>query len=107
MKYVKNALSVILILVFGYIIIGEIVFPYNTPRDGFICYQLPGDNWVEIREDGSRVSYAVPGKADGDITLETTLPTEIDKDISAMCLRGMDMKVYVDGNLRIEQKTKD
>ncbi len=107
MKYIKIALSVIIVLVFGYIIIGEFAFPNNTPHVGFLCEMLPCDNWVQIKEDGTKEPFELPGRADGDIVIETTLPAEIDKDMTTMCFRGMDMRVYVDGELRGKFETQD
>ncbi len=107
MKYVKTALSVIIILVFGYILAGEIFFSANTPKSGFICNTLPGDQWVRIEEDGSRTPFELPGRTDGDIVIETTLPQNIEKGVSALCFRGMDMQVYVGDELRDELKTQD
>ncbi len=107
MKYIKTALSVIIILVFGYIIIGQYVFPYDTPRDGFICETLPGDNWYRVYEDGSREPFMLPGRADGDIVLETTLPTDLSKNVTTLCFRGMDMRIYIDGELRGSMETRD
>lgn len=100
MKYIKTALSLIIVLVFGYIIIGELAFARNTPQNGFLCEMLPCDNWVQIKDDGTREPFMLPGRTHGDIVLETTLPSEIDKDMCALCFRGMDMHVYLDGELR-------
>lgn len=107
MNKIRIALSIILIFVFGYIIIGEIVFPYNTPMNGNICEILPGDAWMKIEEDGSRVPFAVPGTTDSDITLETTLPTVFDRDFNVLCFRGMDMEIYINGILREKLETTD
>ena len=96
-----------MIMVFGYIIIGSLVLPANVPVNGNICDTLPGDKWVEIKPDGTRVPFIVPGTTDGDIVLETTIPTDFNKDYSALCFRGMDMEIYVDGKLREEMKTQD
>ena len=102
MKYVKAALSVILVLVFGYIIIGEYAFVYDTPRSGFICHELPGDNWVRIKDDGTREPITLPGRAGEDVVIETIIPSDLDKDISALCFRGMNMQVFIDDVLRDE-----
>ncbi len=107
MKYIRIALSVMIILVFGYIVLGQIFFPYNTPRDGFVCHMFPTDNWVEVRDDGTRVPFAVPGRTDKAITLETVIPDDVGKDDSAMCFRGMDMEIYVDGVLRQRYSVED
>ena len=107
MQKIRGIISIILLIVFGYIFIGEIVLPKNTPINGDICDILPGDNWVEVKPDGSKVPYKVPGKTDGDIVLETTLPTDFNKDYTVLCFRGMDMDIYINDELRKSLHTKD
>lgn len=107
MKVIQYILSAMVVLVFGYLIIGQFAFPANSPRNGDICETLPGDAWVEVKEDGTRVPFTVPGRTDGEITLETTLPDPLDKDMSALCFRGMDMEIYIDDELREEQTVED
>ena len=107
MKVIQNILSVMVVLVFGYIVIGQFVFPANSPRNGDICEVLPGDNWVEVMEDGSTVPFPVPGRTDSDITLQTTLPDPLDKDMSVLCFRGMDMEIYIDDELREAYSVED
>ncbi len=107
MKKIQTILAIILISVFGYIITGEIFLPKNTPVNGDICDILPGDNWVEIKPDGSRESFAVPGRTNSDITLETTLPGQFNKDYNVLCFRGMDMEIYVNDVERAVYKTED
>nr|MCR5733967.1 hypothetical protein [Lachnospiraceae bacterium] len=107
MKYIKNILSVILILTFGYIFIGELVLPGNTPKNGMICRMLPGEGWEKVSDDGTREPFLVPGRTDGDITLETTLPSKLEREDNALCFRGMDIDIYIDGELREQLKTED
>jgi signal transduction histidine kinase/CheY-like chemotaxis protein len=106
MKYVRIALSVMLVLVFGYIVIGEFAFPFDSPHSGFRCERLPV-SWTKVGADGSKEPFELPGRAEGDIVIEATLPEIIDRDYSALCFRGMDMEVYIDGDLRDEFKTTD
>ncbi|MBE5827289.1 MAG: response regulator [Butyrivibrio sp.] len=107
MKSIRVILSIILILVFGYIVIGNIVLPANAPVNGNICDVLPGDAWVQVLPDGSKVPFEVPGRTDGEITLETVIPSPLNRDYSVMCFRGMDMDIYVDGELRTRYQTTD
>ncbi|MBQ6441966.1 MAG: response regulator [Lachnospiraceae bacterium] len=107
MKVIQYILSVMVVLVFGYIVIGQFVFPANSPRNGDICEVLPGDQWVEVLEDGSTVPFPVPGRTDSDITLQTTLPAPLDKDMAVLCFRGMDMEIYIDGDLREAYSVED
>ena len=106
-KKIRLCLSVILIIVFGYIIIGGIAFPQNTPVNGNVCDILPGDNWVRIMPDGTRVPFTVPGRADSDIVLETTLPEHFDKDYAVLCFRGMDMDISINDELRTSYHVDD
>ena len=99
-KKIRLCLSIILIAVFGYIIIGGIMFPQNVPKNGNICDILPGDKWVQVKSDGTRVPFTVPGRTDSDIVIETTLPREFKKDYAVLCFRGMDMDIYIDDELR-------
>nr|MCR5356283.1 hypothetical protein [Lachnospiraceae bacterium] len=100
MKYIKYALSVMLILVFLYIIVGHLAFTPNRPLNGNICMTLPGEGWYEVMRDGTKRPFYVPGKTDSDIVLETTLPAQIDKDICVLCFRGTNMLIYIDDELR-------
>ncbi|MCR5691745.1 MAG: hypothetical protein K6G62_05955, partial [Eubacterium sp.] len=107
MKYIRISVTVIVILVFGYIFLAEMILPFNSPRNGDICEMLPGDRWCLVKEDGTREPFLVPGRADGDIVLETVLPESIDKDVSVLCFRGMDMRVYIGDELRLDYSAKD
>ena len=107
MKRIRIALSVILILVFGYIFIGQLILPANVPTNGNICDMLPGDGWYEVKADGSRIPFEVPGHTDGEITVETKLPSAFKKDYCVLLFRGMDMDIYIDDELRESLKTVD
>lgn len=99
-KKVRLCLSIILIIVFGYIIIGGMSFPQNVPTDKDSCDVLPGDTWVCVGNDGTSVPFKVPGRADSDIVLETTLPIDFKKDYSVLCFRGMGIDIYINDELR-------
>ncbi|MBE7002979.1 MAG: hypothetical protein E7425_01670, partial [Ruminococcaceae bacterium] len=107
MKHIRTVVIAIIASVFGYIFLGQLLFPANAPRNGYLCEELPGDAWVRVMDDGTRVPFAVPGRTDGEITLETTLPDPLDKDASALWFRGMDMDIYVDGTLRERYAVED
>ena len=100
MKYIRYALSIMLVVVFSYILIGQLTFPANCPVNGIICDTLPGDAWYEIRPDGSHRPFTVPGKTTGSITLGTTLPAQLDRNAAVLCFRGTDMTIYIDGEVR-------
>ncbi|MCR4793199.1 MAG: response regulator [Lachnospiraceae bacterium] len=105
MKRIRLIITVVLLLTFCYILIGQIVMPKNIPENGNICDILPGDNWVRIMPDGSRVPFEVPGHTDGDVVIETVLPEEYDRDYAVVCIRGMDMDIYVGDELRASLHT--
>ncbi len=107
MNRIRNALSVILIIVFCYIIFGHLLGPDNVPSNGNVCDVLSGDKWVRINADGSREKFTVPGRTDGPITLETTLPEHFKDGYNALFFRGMDMYIYIDGKLRTEYRIED
>ncbi len=106
MKHFKITLSIILILVFGYIFIGELVFPKDAPMNGNICDTLPGDKWVKVNEDGTTEPFTLPGRSDSDIVLLTTLPEVLNRDYNIICLRGVDMSIFVNGELRTELNSR-
>ena len=68
MKIISIVLAVMTVLVAGYIVIGEIVMPANSPRNGDLCDVLPADNWYLVSEDGSRTPFEVPGRTDSEVT---------------------------------------
>ncbi len=107
MKKIKTILAGILLLVFGYIFAGEAFMPKNTPVNGDICDTLPGDRWEKIESDGTRTPFAVPGRTEAEILLETTLPEQFKKDYNVLCFRGMNMEVYVDGEERAVYRTEN
>ncbi len=102
MKYIRHALSVILIIVFACIILGHVFFSANCPPMGNICFTLPSDSWYRVFPDGTKELFPLPGKATGDIVLETTLPEDLDKNVSAFVIRGTDMAIYIGDDLRCE-----
>lgn len=107
MKYIRYSLSFILLLVIAYILIGQFALAPNTPAFGRICSTLQGDNWYEVMPDGSRRPFALPGRTDKDIILETTLPSSIDKNVDALCFRGTNMQVFIGDELRSEYSVKE
>lgn len=107
MKKIKLIIAIIVSIVFLYIIAGQFIFSENTPVNGNICDILPGDNWVQVLDDGTKVPFSVPGKTDGDITLETIIPLEYKNDYSVLCFRGMDMEIYVGDEYRGGLHTED
>ncbi len=88
------------ILVFGYIAIGQIVFTGDIPMNGNISDVLPNDKWEIINSDVTSEPFALPGRLDGDIVLRSYLSDKPDRDYAVICICGCEMSVYVDGELR-------
>ncbi|MCR5098582.1 MAG: response regulator [Lachnospiraceae bacterium] len=107
MKYIKYILSVIVVLVFGYIFIGELVMPENTPISDDICEVLQPGKWVLVLDDGSEIPIELPGRVDGDVVLRTILPKDLNRNISVVACRGMDMQIYVGDELRTDYTIED
>ena len=100
MKKSRIIIAIILTVVFGYIIVGEIVMPSNSVITGEVCDELSADGWLRVNPDGSKTPVEVPGTADSDVVLETTLPSVFDKAYNVLCFRGKDMEIYINGELR-------
>ena len=107
MRYVRTALVIITFIVAGYFFTAELVMPANTPMNGNICEILDNSSWYVINPDGSRTPFEVPGRAASDVTLETKLPETLDRNITVLCFRGVDMEVYVGDELRAKIETED
>ncbi|MCR5784719.1 MAG: hypothetical protein K6G40_03625 [Eubacterium sp.] len=107
MKTIRITISVIILIVVCYIVIGQFSFPANVPSVGGYCEELDGSAWFIINEDGSKEQFLLPGRADSDIILETTLPDDVGREKSNLCFRGMGIKVYIDGELRKDYSVED
>ena len=99
MRYVRTALVLITFMVIGYFVSAQFIMPANAPMNGNLCEILDTD-WYLVHDDGTRSPYEVPGRADTDVILETDLPEKLDRDVSVLCFRGVNIEVYVGGELR-------
>lgn len=111
MKYVKWVFAILIVLILGYFIFGEIFLESDITQGEYRCEEYSGE-WFWIKEDGSKTVIEIPGKykikRNELMTVETVLPEEIPHN-SYLCFRSakQEMKIYVDGNLRRQYSTKD
>ena len=103
-------LGAMMIAAFVFFFIGEAVLSPENLED--IGEQMLYDGeWVQVLEDGTRVSIEVPGECKAEhgewVTIETVLPKDI-RNIS-FSIRSMqqDFRIYVGDELRREYSTID
>lgn len=97
--------------VFAFLIIGQIVMP--SERDMMQTdFQLFGDGWSQVLENGEKVPVSFPGKVQAEygevVTLTATLPDDIYNGQN-LCFRTVwqDAEIYIDGELRKSYTTED
>lgn len=111
MQHIKFIFIILVILVLGYFVLGEIFLEADSVQGEFRCTEFKG-NWMLVGEDGTRTPIGIPGKYDvprnEKMTVETTLPDAIPHN-SYLCFRSakQEMSIYVDDMLRQEYSTKD
>lgn len=111
MKVIKHIFTVLIILLLGYFVFGELFLEADQVQGNFRCEAFAGE-WVLLHEDGSRTAIAIPGKYELDrnvpMTVETTLPDSIPHN-SYLCFRSakQEMNIYIDHILRQSYSTKD
>jgi len=107
MKYVKTIFILMTITLLGYVLAGQFFLPADKLDHRNLCYDYTED-WYRVMPDGRRVKLEVPGKneLDGDVMIETTLPDDMDEEISCMCFRAQDFKAYLDGQLIFDYSTE-
>ncbi len=111
MKITKMVFAVANILLFIFIVAGEIVYPDERDVTETDC-RLFEARWYQVLENGDRIPIEVPGKVEAEygevITVATTLPDEIQCGES-ICFRPIwqDVTIYIDGELRENYTTKD
>lgn len=100
-----------MILVGGYFILGEVLLPPDSPGRNDACEPYSGD-WVLVGEDGTKEAITIPGKYPAQknqvLTIESVLPDTLENGKS-LCFRSskQDVEIYVDGVLREEYCTED
>ncbi|MGN0513452.1 MAG: response regulator [Lachnospiraceae bacterium] len=108
---IKMIFLVMLVCVFLYLILGEILLPHDAPSVKEWCEEFTAD-WILTREDGSEMEIEIPGRCEAKrqevIKVRTTLP-EITEYDTYMCIRSLkqEMQIYIDGELRESYSTKN
>ena len=108
MKILCHMLGYILIAVFLFFIIAQMVFPSGNEW-GDSTYQVFQAEWVQEMPDGTKVPVKIPGNCDVEYgewgKISTKLPENQQK--TWICIRSMqqDFKIYVGDELRKEYST--
>lgn len=106
MKGIKYVFFILLILTFGYGVIGQIVLPPDHAEENDLCEKYQGE-WYRIEDDGTKSLIEIPGKYEkGTEILETTIPENLDERVSHLCFRGQDLCAYLDGQQIYQYSTK-
>lgn len=107
MKGIKYIFFILLILTFGYGVIGQIVLPPDHVAENDLCEEYQGE-WYRIKDDGTKALIEIPGKyEEGTGIIETTIPEDLDERISCLCFRGQDLRAYLDGKLIYQYSTRE
>lgn len=110
-KVIKYIFIVSLVLVFTYLILGELLLPADDLGDVGSMEEYSG-TWERVLPDGHRIPQSIPGRCEAEknevVIVETKLPTEISED-TYLCFRSakQDMEIYVDGEMRQKYSTED
>ncbi len=106
----KKLFMLVLILIFGYFILGQALAPDEREQVDSE-FEIFETQWQQVLEDGTKVPVEVPGKVEAKqgevVTLVTTLPEHIYRREN-LCFRVIwqDVNVYIDGELRKSYNTK-
>lgn len=107
MKRIKYIFYLLLVLTFGYGIVGQIFLPSDHLNQGEICEKYQGE-WYRIESDGTKNLIEIPGKyANGIGIIETVIPEHLNGRVRCICFRGQDLRAYLDGKLIYEYSTKE
>lgn len=115
MKKATKLLSILLYSIFSIFMVGGIVFYFiytttsNHPNTiPHYCTELT--DWFWVHEDGTREAISLPISLEADygvpVTIETTLPDNIDASTWLCILNRRDMRITVDGEVRIDYLSK-
>lgn len=111
MKIIKRIFTVLIIMLLGYFILGELFLEKDEVQGEFRCEEFSGE-WFQLHEDGSKTAIQIPGKykleRNEPMSVETVLPDQIPHN-TYLCFRSakQEMKIYIDGVLRQTYSTKD
>ena len=106
MKYIKYLFLLLTVLIFSYIIAGQLILPGDKLDKRNVCEEYTGD-WYAVNEDGTRTPATLPGKISHNYVIETTIPDGLDENITSICIRSQDLKAYLDGQLVYSYSTRD
>lgn len=107
---IKWLFALMFISVGLYFVLGELFLSPDVPDNGYRCKEFTAD-WTWVKQDGTRIPIEVPGRCDAkrneSITIETTLPENLEKN-TYLCFRSskQEMQIYVGDSLRQQYSTK-
>lgn len=110
-KYISSICAALLVIVFAYFILGEILLPPDELDNNYLCTEYTG-RWERILSDGTREPVKMPGKCEADrnevVVVETKLPETIEEG-RYLCFRSakQDIQFYIDGKLRQEYSNRE
>ena len=102
---------VALTIIFLYPIIGSHVRPVDYQDVSLGRFEVFSAQWLRTKEDGSQELVNLPGTITAHsgetVKFQTTLPNDLEDNIY-LCLvsRRQDLKVYIEGELRLEYTTE-
>ena len=110
-KVVKILFSVMLAVVFLYMLLGQLFLPSELGRDHYV-YEVFESQWYHVLPDGSKREFSIPGDCDAKpnevVVLETIIPEGVeDNHYLVFWNQRMDMEFYIDGELRGSYTTED
>jgi len=111
MKTAKIVFVIANLLLFLFIVIGEIVYPDERDVTGRSCREFVSE-WCQVKENGERIPVEIPGKIEAEYGEVVTLVTMLPEDLvcgESLCFRPIwqDVTIYIDGEMRANYTTKD
>ncbi len=93
-----------------FFLLAEKLLPSDIPDNDYVCTKYQGE-WVQVKEDGTRVPISAPGRCEGErgdvIKVETKITFTPERN-RCLCFRSskQEMWIYVDGELRQSYTTE-
>lgn len=106
MKRIRKIAMILVILVFIYLIYGQIFLPKDTAQYNLLVEDY-NEGWVQVSENGERKKLRLPGNYEDRLVMENVLPSDIGNQIGCIVFRGEKTKIYVDGKLRCTYDNRD
>lgn len=110
-KIINIIFAVLVLVVFGYFILGECFLPSDKMENAYVCTEYSGE-WERVTSTGAREPMQIPGRCEAarnePVVLETKLPENIEEG-RYLCFRSakQDMRFYINGELRQEYSTRE